>query len=111
MILWLIERQDYLKAPPTKAYLFVAVKRAVMERARSSYIERTVWADSQALVDLEEMRYAHEHGRARTRSMLLVAFVDVARLMWCSGYRMCARRHGCCLPNRHPGKTASGSAP
>jgi hypothetical protein len=36
--LWLIERQDFIKAPPTKAYFFTAVKRAVLERARGSYL-------------------------------------------------------------------------
>lgn len=71
VILWLIERQDYLKAPPTKAYLFTSVKRAVMERARGSYVQRTVWVDPQELVSLEEMIYALEHGRARTPEVSL----------------------------------------
>jgi DNA-directed RNA polymerase specialized sigma24 family protein len=35
VVLWLIERQDYLKAPPKKTYLFTSVKRAVMDVARS----------------------------------------------------------------------------
>lgn len=70
-VLWLIERQDFLKAPPTKAYLFTSVKRAVMERARGSYLQRTVWADAQELVQLEEMTYALEHGRPRTPEVSL----------------------------------------
>jgi Sigma-70 region 2 len=69
--LWLIERQDYLQSPPTKAYFLTAVKRAVLERARTSYIQRTVWADYDELVNLEAMEYAHAHGRARPPAVTL----------------------------------------
>ena len=73
VVLRLIERQDSLKAPPTRAYFFTAVRRAVLERFRSSYIQRTVWADPAELVDLEEMQYALEHGRPRTPEVSLPA--------------------------------------
>lgn len=64
--LYLIERQDYLSQPPSKAYLFTAVRHAVMNRFQTSYVQRTVLADTQELVDIEEMQYAFEHGRPRT---------------------------------------------
>lgn len=66
VILYLIERQDFLGKPPSKAYLFTAVKHAVRCRGRSSYIQRTVWAGTQELVELEEREYAYAHGRPRT---------------------------------------------
>jgi hypothetical protein len=72
VVLWLIERQDYLKqASITKAYFFTSVRRAVLERARGTYMQRTVWVDAQGLVDLEAMTYAQEHGRARTPEVTL----------------------------------------
>jgi hypothetical protein len=70
-VLWLIERQEFLQAPPTKAYLFPSVKSAVMARARGSYIQRTVAVTPEELVDIEEQRYAFEHGRARTPEVTL----------------------------------------
>jgi DNA-directed RNA polymerase specialized sigma24 family protein len=73
VVLWLIERQDYLEAPPTRAYFFTAVRRAVLERFRSSYVQRTVWVDPPELVDLEAMQYALEHGRPRTPEVSLPA--------------------------------------
>jgi DNA-directed RNA polymerase specialized sigma24 family protein len=71
VVLWLIERQDFLKAPRTKAYLFVAVKREVQQRGRGSYVQRTILCTDAQLVDIEAMEYAHEHGRPRTPEVTL----------------------------------------
>jgi hypothetical protein len=61
VILWLIERQDFLARPPSKRYLFIMVRHAVVDRTRGLW--RTVWADPQELVEVEAMQYRREHGR------------------------------------------------
>lgn len=64
-VLYLIERQDFLARPPTKGYLFAAIRHGVMAWARSSYVTRTLWADEAGLVDLEEREHALARGRPR----------------------------------------------
>ena len=57
VVLWLIERQDYLKEPPTPAYFFTAVRRAVLERFRTSYIQRIVGMDPVVLGQVGPLEY------------------------------------------------------
>jgi hypothetical protein len=65
VVLYLIERLDFLAQPPTRAYFWMSIRHAVQAWRRSSYVARTLWADHHELADLEEREAAIARGRPR----------------------------------------------
>lgn len=63
VVLYLLEKRNYLKTVPGKAYLLRAVKHTALRRLLSAAARYTVFMDPESLLIAERKMYAVEHGQ------------------------------------------------